>query len=269
MKKLFGVEKPLIGVVHVHALPGTPCSNNSMKDIIAHAITEALMFEESGFHSIIIENMFDRPYVKAPASPEIISAMAVICSHIRNKVQIPIGIQILASANKEALAVALASNLQFIRAEGFVFGHVADEGYTDSCAGELLRYRKNIGAEHIQIFTDIKKKHSAHAITADVSITETAHAAEFFLSDGLIITGAATGQIADSEELRVVKQAVSLPVLIGSGITPDNFKNYFDDGDGFIIGSSLKRNGRWYNSVDPDALKKMMDVYKTSVGVVA
>lgn len=63
-------------------------------------------------------------------------------------------------ANKEALAVAMASGAQFIRAEGFVFSHVADEGWMDSCAAELLRYRRAIGAEDILVFTDIKKKHS-------------------------------------------------------------------------------------------------------------
>jgi len=63
-------------------------------------------------------------------------------------------------ANKDALAVAMASGAQFIRAEGFVFSHVADEGWMDSCAAELLRYRRAIGAEDILVFTDIKKKHS-------------------------------------------------------------------------------------------------------------
>lgn len=67
--------------------------------------------------------------------------------------------QILAGANREALATALASNLQFIRCEGFVFSHIADEGFIDGSAGELLRYRKFIEADHIHVFTDIKKKH--------------------------------------------------------------------------------------------------------------
>lgn len=60
--------------------------------------------------------------------------------------------------------------MDFIPAEGFVFSHVADEGVMNSCAGELLRYRKQIGAENIQIYTDVKKKHSSHAITADISL---------------------------------------------------------------------------------------------------
>lgn len=55
--------------------------------------------------------------------------------------------------------MAHAVNAQFIRAEGFVFAHVADEGWIDACAGELLRYRHNIGADNILVFTDVKKKH--------------------------------------------------------------------------------------------------------------
>ena len=64
------------------------------------------------------------------------------------------------ASNKEALAVAQASGADFIRAEGYVFSHVADEGWMDSCAGELLRYRKLIDAENVMIFSDVKKKHS-------------------------------------------------------------------------------------------------------------
>jgi hypothetical protein len=67
--------------------------------------------------------------------------------------------KVLAGGNKEALSVAQASGLQFIRAEGFVFSHVADEGFTDATAGPLLRYRASIRADNILIFTDIKKKH--------------------------------------------------------------------------------------------------------------
>uniref|UniRef100_A0A7M4E8W5 Uncharacterized protein n=1 Tax=Crocodylus porosus TaxID=8502 RepID=A0A7M4E8W5_CROPO len=125
-------------------------------------------------------------------------------------------------------STVLVEGLDFIRAEGFVFSHVADEGIINACAGDLLRYRKQIGAEHIQIFADIKKKHSAHALTADVSVSETAKAAELFLADGIVLTGTATGMPADPEELKEVEQAVKIPVLIGSGVTLENVRNYLD-----------------------------------------
>jgi hypothetical protein len=102
---------------------------------------------------------------------------------------VPIGLQVLAGCNRESLAIAHACDCDFIRAESFVFGHVGDEGYMDACAGDLLRYRRAIGACSVRVFTDVKKKHSAHAVTADVSIAETSVAAAFFDVDGVIVTG--------------------------------------------------------------------------------
>jgi uncharacterized protein len=165
-------------------------------------------------------------------------------------------VQVLAGANREALAVALAAGASFVRVEGFVFAHVADEGIIESSAGELLRYRRQIGAEGVAVFADVKKKHSAHAITADVDIAETAHAAEFFLADGLVVTGAATGLPADAREVRAVADTVAIPVLVGSGITPANLA---EDAaaDAFIVGSSVKQGGHWSNPIDPEALRAL------------
>src|SRR6202012_15908 len=112
-----------------------------------------------------------------------------------------------------AVAVALAANLDFVRAEGFAFAHVADEGWIDSSAAELLRYRRMIGAEHVQIWADVKKKHSSHAITADVSIGETAHAVEFMRGDAVIVTGLVTGDAPQRADGLPVKQKTGLPVM--------------------------------------------------------
>ena len=154
--------------------------------------------------------------------------------------------------------MAKAANLDFIRGEGFVFSHVADEGLMNSDAGKLLRYRKMIDAENIKIYTDIKKKHSAHAITADVSIAETAKSAEFFLSDGVIITGSSTGLPADITELKEVRKNSKLPIFIGSGITPENLANYYDYADGFIVGSYIKEDGYWENDISIDRCNKLI-----------
>ena len=158
-------------------------------------------------------------------------------------------IQVLAGANSWAVAIAHACGASFVRVEGFVFAHVADEGLIESSAGALLRYRRAIGADGVRVFADIKKKHSAHAITADVDIVETAKAAEFFRADGVIVSGIATGQPADADEVRAVSGAVAIPTLIGSGITPENMACYAD-ADAFIVGSSVKRDGLWSNPLD-------------------
>jgi membrane complex biogenesis BtpA family protein len=252
------LNKTIIGMVHVQALPGTPNSKYSLAEICEMAVREAKQYQEAGLDAIIIENMHDVPYLKASVGPEITASLAVVSKAIREAVDLPLGIQILAGANKEALAVALAADLQFIRAEGFVFGHVADEGYIDSCAGELMRYRKAIGAENIQVFTDIKKKHSSHAITSDVDIADTASAAEYFLSDGVIVTGSSTGKAVYLHELKSLKDKVHIPVLIGSGITADNLSEYWNYASAFIVGSHFKEGGYWKNPISADRLENFM-----------
>ena len=203
----------------------------------------------AGFHGLLIENMHDRPYQNGTVGPEIVAAMTAVGRAVRTEVGLPLGVQVLAGANREALAVALGCGATYVRVEGFVFAHVADEGIIESCAGDLLRYRRQIGAEHIRIFADIKKKHSAHAITADVSLAETARAAEFFLADGVIVTGVATGEAANPAEVNEVRRATRLPVLVGSGVSTQNLASYAA-ADALIVGSSIKKDGLWSNPVD-------------------
>jgi len=250
VSSLVGVPRALIGVVHVQALPGTPAHRFDMAAIIAAAVEEARAYSTAGFHAVMIENTHDRPYLNAGVGPEITAAMAVIGAEIRRATPLPLGVQVLAGANTAALGVALACGATFIRAEGFVFAHVADEGLIQASAGPLLRYRRAIGADHVRVFTDVKKKHSAHTITADVSIAETAEAAEFFSVDGVIVTGSATGRPADREEVSAVGRAVSIPTLVGSGVTARNIGEY-RDADALIVGSWAKRDGLWSNPVDP------------------
>jgi membrane complex biogenesis BtpA family protein len=252
------LNKTIIGMVHVEALPGTPRNSKSVNEIVAEAFRDAVVLAEGGVDAIMIENMHDRPYLNRNAGPEIISAMTAVAVELRRNFGLPLGIQILAGANKAALATAIAAGFDFIRAEGFVFGHLADEGWMNSDAGELLRYRKQIGAEQIKVFTDIKKKHSAHAVSADVSVAETAKAAAFFLSDGVIVTGTATAEKASVDEVKAVKHAVKIPVIIGSGIDAGNIHEYWDFADAFIVGSSLKTDGRWENKVDKTRVETLM-----------
>ena len=262
MKAITGKEKSLIGMVHVAALPGTPRAEFRPALIINQAKEEARLLEDAGFDAIMIENMHDIPYLKRNVGPEITATMTAVASALREAISLPIGIQILAGANKEALAAAHASGAQFIRAEGFVFGHVADEGFMESDAGELMRYRRNIGAERVLVLTDIKKKHSSHAITSDVSLVETAHAAEFFGSDGLIITGTATGKPTHPEDLRQCREGSDLPCLVGSGATPETLKGLLPHCDGTILGSWMKVEGDWRRPVDRSRAVKFASVFK-------
>ena len=259
IKRVFGVTKPVIGMVHILPLPGTPDYQGDDALIINQAIEEALLYQAAGIDGLIIENMHDLPYLKRTVGPEITAFMTIIGHEIKRRTDLPCGIQILAGANQASLAVAKAAQLDFIRAEGFVFGHVADEGFMEADAGALLRYRKQIEANTIPIFTDIKKKHSAHSITSDVDLFETAKAAAFFKSDALIVTGKATGDEANVDAIKKLKLTSTLPLLVGSGITIDNISKFYPFCDGLIVGSWFKEEGHWLNRLDEQRIMKMME----------
>ena len=206
----------------------------------------------------MLENMHDTPYLRGRVGPEVVATMAIIARAVKELTRLPCGVQILAGANLDAMAVAHAAGLDFIRAEGFAFAHVADEGIIQSSAAELLRYRRAIGATSVRVWADVKKKHSSHAITADVGIAETAHAVEFMRGDAVIVTGAVTGDPPKPEDVREVKRSTRLPVILGSGVNAENVRAFWSDADGFIVGSEFKSGGHWAAPLDPRRIRRFM-----------
>jgi uncharacterized protein len=258
----FTSAKPVIAMIHVGALPGTPAARRPLRDLEAQALREATIYREAGVQGIMLENMHDTPYLRGQVGPEIVAGMTVVARAVKDASRLPCGVQILAGANREAVAVAHAAGLDFIRAEGFAFAHVADEGLIQSSAAELLRYRRAIGADQVQIWADVKKKHSSHAITSDIGIGETAHAVEFMRGDAIIVTGLVTGDAPKPDEVRAVKQSTRLPVYLGSGVTAINLASFLPEADGFIVGSEFKTGGHWAGAVDPKRVKRFMRVHQ-------
>lgn len=266
---MFEPDKSIIAMVHVHALPGTPraargfdaVTARGFDAVAAKAVEEAAALADAGADAIMIENMHDVPYLRGAVGPEIVASMTAIGAAIRQAVARPLGIQILAGANREALAAASACGAAFVRAENFVYAHVADEGLMpEAAAGPLLRYRRQVDAGGVRIFADIKKKHAAHAITADVDLPETARTAILCGADGVIVTGGATGRPAAVDDVAIVREAIDRPVLVGSGVTPDNLPALWPHASGFIVGSTFKRDGLWSNELDGDRIRRFMSV---------
>ena len=257
---LFESRKPVVGVIHVGALPGTPASRLSVSEIADEAAREAAAYRDGGVDALMVENMHDVPYLRGGVGPEIVAAMSVVARAVKQEAGLPVGVQILAGANLESVAVAHAARLDYVRAEGYAFAHIADEGWIESSAAELLRFRRKIGADGVQVWADVKKKHSSHAVTTDLTLGATAEAVEFMRGDAVIVTGGVTGQPPRVEDVREAKAHCRLPVLLGSGVTPDNVVGFYAEADGFIVGSYFKREGHWANPVDSGRVKKFMDV---------
>src|ERR1700733_5562588 len=159
---MFGKKCAIIGVIHVSPLPGAAGYGGSVGAILQTALADALKYQKSGVDALLVENMHDVPYLNGFVEPETTAAMAVICKSIKAETGWPVGVQLLAAANLEALGVAVAADLDFLRVEGFVYAHVGDEGIHESCAAQLIRRRANLQATKTEILAYIKKTHSAH-----------------------------------------------------------------------------------------------------------
>jgi hypothetical protein len=82
------------------------------------------------------------------------------------------------------------------------------------------------------------------------------------LADAVIVTGAATGQPVDRDELLAVRRAVAAPVFIGSGLTPENAEELWPLADGAIVGTWWKRAGVIDRPVDVARVARLVEVLR-------
>jgi membrane complex biogenesis BtpA family protein len=260
LAELFGRPKPVIGVIHLRALPGAPRYDGTpVREIYAAAAADARTLTDGGIDGIIIENASDLPFSRPEdIGPETVAALTAACLEVQSAVATPIGITCVANAVIPALAVAKAVGARWVRANQWVNAYVANEGFMNGPAPRALRYRAAIGAQDVRIFADVHVKFGAHAITADRSVAEQATDAEWFDADVLIATGARTGSPTQVGEVTQVRAGTNLPVIIGSGLDPEQVPTLFAVADGAIIGQWLKHDGRWWNPVDPARLARFM-----------
>ncbi len=260
VRDLFGRDKAVIGVVHCLALPGAPDHDGrAMDDIVARALADAEAYRAAGVDGLIVENHGDIPFSKPEdLGPETAAAMAVLTDRVRAASGLATGVNVLANGALQALAVAAAAGGAFIRVNQWANAYVANEGIVEGPAATALRYRARLAAKAVRVFADVHVKHGAHAIVADRPIEELARDVEFFGADVAIATGQRTGDATALEELRTIAAATALPVVVGSGVDSTNVGDILSLADGVIIASSLKRDGVWWNPVDPDRAHAFM-----------
>ena len=260
LEALFPVRLPIIGVIHLQALPGAPrYGGQAVKDVYAAAVTDARTLAEGGVDGIILENASDMPFSRPEhIGPETVAALTAACLAVRAAVPTPIGITCVANGVIPALGIAKAVGAGWVRANQWVNAYVANEGILNGPAPEAMRYRSRIRADDVAIFADVHVKFGAHAITADRSIAEQATDAEWFDADVLIASGTRTGSPTEAREVDDVRSGTNLPVIVGSGLSAEQVPALFATADGAIVGQWLKHDGRWWNPVDPRRVDQLM-----------
>jgi membrane complex biogenesis BtpA family protein len=230
-----------------------------MSDICAAAVRDARTLAAGGIDGIIVENAGDMPFARPDdIGPETVATLTAACLDVRAAVDVPIGITCVANGVIPALAVAKAVGARWVRANQWVNAYVANEGFLNGAASDALRYRRAIDAMDVRVFADVHVKFGAHAITADRSVTEQATDAEWFDADVLIATGTRTGSPTQPAEVEDVRAGSRLPIIVGSGLDPEQVPSLLDVADGAIVGQWLKRDGRWWNPVDAERVERLM-----------
>ncbi len=251
----FKTNKPVIGVVHLPPLPGSPRFEN-LDRVKRRAIHDAKRLAEGGIDGLIVENYGDQPFNKE-ASKMTVSALSVICSDIKDVFKGPIGVNVLRNDWKSALSISQVLDLSFVRINVYTGCHSTPSGYIEGKAGKIERFRDQFNMK-VFILADIDVKHAESIYPEDISSTAK-DAAGRGNADGLIVTGDRTGEKVDIDELKAAKRDVEVPVLAGSGVDDKNIQKILTNSDGAIIGTYFKEDEITSNRVSSDRVKKLVE----------
>ncbi|MCY7334735.1 MAG: BtpA/SgcQ family protein [Chamaesiphon sp.] len=264
LKQIFNTTQPIIGVVHLLPLPTSARWGGSLSAIIDRAEQEAVALVSGGVDGIIVENFFDAPFPKSRVDPAVVSAMTTVVSRLMELVSLPIGINVLRNDSLSAMAIASCTGAAFIRVNVLSGVMATDQGLIEGCAYELLRYRRELGS-HVKIMADVLVKHAQPLSSSDL-INALRETIDRGLADAAIISGVATGSPPTLEDLKLAKAAAGgVPIVIGSGANFDNIGSLMQFADGVIVSSSLKRQGKIENSIDPIRVSQFVETIRQDI----
>ncbi|MBC8144035.1 MAG: BtpA/SgcQ family protein [bacterium] len=251
-----GSHFTIIGMVHLKPLPGSVGWRGSMQHVIDLALADAHALSDGGVDAIMIENFGDVPFRKDDVEAHTVAAMTHVISEIKRAVQLPLGVNVLRNDAASAIAIAAVCGAAMVRINVHVGAMLTDQGIIEGRAADTLALRRRLDVD-IKILADVDVKH-ARPIAEFPIEDAAADAVERGLADAIIITGSRTGAGVDIERLRQARNAVAVPVLVGSGVTDETVALLRNECDGAIVGSWLKVDGDISKSVDVQRVRRLV-----------
>lgn len=253
-EELFG-HKPVVAMVHLKALPGTPLYEGDLEGIVAAARADLLALQEAGVDAVMFGNENDRPY-ELRVDPASTATMAYVIGRLREEIRLPFGVDVLWDP-LATMALAAATGAQFAR-EIFTGLYGSDMGLWEGRAAEALRYRRRLGRDDLFLLYNVSAEFASPLDTR--SVVERAKSAVFSsLADAILVSGPMTGEGVDLAHLKAAKEALpQVPVLANTGVRHDTVAAILEVADGVIVGTALKREGYTFNPVDPRRAQEFM-----------
>jgi len=257
--ELFGGVKPVIGMIHAKTLPGSP-AGGTLEAALEAAIADAEILTAAGVDGMMVENFGDVPFAKDRVPPATTASLAILCRELKRDHNVPLGVNVLRNDAEAALSIAAVVGADFFRVNVHVGAVVADQGLIEGKARETILLRRALGSSAL-LFADVRVKH-ARPLGADAGalVAEARDTRLRGLADALILSGVATGAPADPADFRAVRDALpDTPLLVGSGVTVENLKDFWPAADGMIVGTATKRGGDPRRPVDETAARALLD----------
>jgi membrane complex biogenesis BtpA family protein len=250
---LFPGRKPVIACVHLLPLPGAPRYQGNMRPVYDTALADVAIFQRYPIDGLIVENFRDVPFYPHQLPPETVAALAAVTREIVGVARVPVGVNALRHDAQAALAVATASQAAFIRVNVHMGAVISDQGILQGMSHATLRLRAALRST-VLIFADVGVKHAMPLGNYHLEL-ETRDLTERGMVDAIIVSGERTGAETSLNDIALVRQHTALPVLLGSGATPDNLPRVYDRVDGLIVGSTFKTDGQAENMVEESRVK--------------
>ena len=249
VRPIWPERAPLIGMVHLAPLPGSPRWQGSLEAVLDRAERDASVLTEAGFDGLIVENYSDVPFHGLSVPPVTVAAMTAAVLRIGEASSLPTGVNVLRNDAASALAIATVTGALFIRVNVHTGSMWTDQGLIEGRAAETLRRRAELGGE-TSIFADVHVKHATPPTGSEIG-TAAADAWRRGLADALIVSGSGTGESTAAADLISVRGAVpEATVLAGSGVTERTVAQTLEACDGVIIGSAVMTGGVAGKGVD-------------------
>lgn len=257
LRRVFGVEKPVIAMVHIAALPGTPRYDAAagMEGIVEAARKDLLALQEAGVDAVMFGNENDRPY-QLEVDTASTAGMAYVIGRLREDIVVPFGVDVLWDPTS-TIALAAATGARFAR-EIFTGVYGSDMGLWQGSAARALRYRRQVACDDLYLLFNVTAEFASPLDSRTVA--QRARSAAFTsLADAILVSGPMTGQAVPLEHLESARQATQgVPVLANTGVRHDNVADILRLADGCVVGTSLKVNADTWNPVDPARAEEFM-----------
>jgi len=259
LNELFGVNKPIIAMCHMLALPGDPGYDavKGLDWVLECARRDLHALQDGGVDAVMFSNEASLPYLTR-VEPITYVTMARVIGELRREIKVPYGVNVLWDP-KASIDLAMAAGALFVR-EIFTGIYASDFGMWNTNCGEVVRHQHAIHAEHVRLLFNIVPEAAVYLGQRDVA--EIARSTVFNTKpDALCVSGLTAGVASSADTLRRVKEAVpDTPVLANTGVRPDNLREQLGVADGAITGTAFKRDGYIWNEVETKRVREFMSI---------